>query len=97
MFKDRFKGFNDDFTRMFDIHNSLSVIDNGLRKELQTAVKDIFVARYEKFYAKYSRFRFSKKNQDEYLKYTPAKVESMLNRMYGGNLTTTKDGGFGAF
>lgn len=97
MFKDRFKGFNDDFTRMYEIHNPLSVIDNGLRKELQTAVKDIFVARYEKFYAKYSRFRFSKKNQDEYLKYSPAKVESMLNRMYGGNLTSAQDGSFVVF
>jgi exocyst complex protein 7 len=91
MFKDRFKGFNDDFTRLYEIHHHLSVIDNGLRKELQVAVKDIFVERYERFYAKYSRFRFSKKNQSEYLKYAPAKVESMLSRLYQGNLTATDD------
>jgi exocyst complex component 7 len=97
MFKDRFKGFNDDFQRMYDIHHPLSVIDNGLRKELQEAVKEVFVARYEKFYQKYSRFRFSKRNQDEYLKYPPAKVDSMLSRMYGGNLTATKVDGLSTF
>ena len=97
MFKDRFKGFNDDFGRMYDIHHPLSVIDNGLRKELQSAVKDVFMKRYEKFYEKYSRFRFSKKNQNEYLKYPPPKVDSMLSRMYGGNLTATKEDAFATY
>jgi exocyst complex protein 7 len=94
MFKDRFKGFNDDFQRMYEIHHPLSVIDNVLRKELQAAVKDVFVKRYERFYEKYSRFRFSKKNQQEYLKYPPPKVDAMLSRMYGGNLTATKEDNF---
>jgi len=91
MFKDRFKGFNDDFQRMYEIHHPLSVIDNGLRKELQIAVKDVFFKRYERFYEKYSRFRFSKKNQQDYLKYPPPKVDSMLTRMYGDNLTAMRE------
>lgn len=91
MFKDRFKGFNDDFARLYEIHHPLSVIDNGLRKELQQAVKDVFLGRYQKFYEQNSRYRFSKKNQSEYLKYPPPKVDSMLSRMYGGNLTATKE------
>jgi hypothetical protein len=78
MFKDRFKGFNDDFARLYDIHHPLSVIDNGLRKELQQAVKDVFLSRYQKFYEQNSRYRFSKKNQSEYLKYPPPKVDSYV-------------------
>jgi exocyst complex protein 7 len=87
LFKDRFKGFNDEFQHMYDLHNPLSVVDPSLRKQLQGEVKKVFLPRYEKFYEKYSGFRFSKKNQNEYLKFPPQKVDSMLNCMYGGNLT----------
>ena len=84
LFKDRFKGFNDDFELMYRHHNALAVIDPVLRRELQSDVKKVFLNRYEKFYDKYSRFRFSKKNQNEYLKFPPEKVESLLDTMYGG-------------
>jgi exocyst complex component 7 len=84
LFKDRFKGFNDDFELLYLHHNGLAVIDTGLRRELQSDVKKVFLNRYEKFYDKYSRFRFSKKNQNEYLKFPPEKVDSMLDTMYRG-------------
>uniref|UniRef100_A0A7S1GNU5 Exocyst subunit Exo70 family protein n=1 Tax=Cyclophora tenuis TaxID=216820 RepID=A0A7S1GNU5_CYCTE len=84
LFKDRFKGFIEEFELMYAVHNRLSVIDPGLRRDMQTQVKKVFLVRYEKFYEKYSRFRFSKKNQQEYLKYPPKKVDSMINMMYGG-------------
>ena len=84
LFKDRFKGFNDDFEQLYRIHNALAVIDPELRRELQADVKKVFLNRYEKFYDKYSRFRFSKKNQNEYLKFPPEKVDSLLDTMFGG-------------
>jgi len=87
LLKERFKGFNDEFQRMFDSHNELSVIDPNLRTQLQNDVKNVFLTQYEKFFDKYSKLRFSKKNQDDYLKYPPNTVDSMLNTMYGGNLT----------
>lgn len=85
LFKDRFKGFIEEFELMYEIHNRLSVIDPGLRRDLQAKVKKVFLHRYEKFWEKYSRFRFSKKNQAEYLKYPPEKVDSMISLMYGGD------------
>mmetsp|Transcript_3892 Transcript_3892/g.5747 ORF Transcript_3892/g.5747 Transcript_3892/m.5747 type:complete len:118 (+) Transcript_3892:1085-1438(+) len=91
LIKERFKGYNDEFEHMYNIHNRLSVVDPGLRKELQGEVKKVFLKRYEKFYDKYSQYRFSKKKQNEYLKYAPQKVDNMLNSMYGGNFVVTED------
>eukprot|EP00546_Thalassionema_frauenfeldii_P000387 CAMPEP_0178936654 /NCGR_PEP_ID=MMETSP0786-20121207/25301_1 /TAXON_ID=186022 /ORGANISM="Thalassionema frauenfeldii, Strain CCMP 1798" /LENGTH=818 /DNA_ID=CAMNT_0020615097 /DNA_START=164 /DNA_END=2620 /DNA_ORIENTATION=- len=87
LLKERFKGFNDEFQSTYEKHNLLSVIDPNLCEQLQGEVKNVFLRRYENFFDKYSKLRFSKKKQDEYLKYPPSKVESMLNDMYGGNLT----------
>ena len=91
LFKERFKGFIEEFEHMYAIHNALAVIDVGLRRELQSQVKKVFLLRYQKFYEKYSRFRFSKKNQAEYLKYPPVKVDSMINCMYGGENDDEED------
>lgn len=82
LFKARFGEFNDEFERLYKLHRMLTVIDPNLRITLQQEVINVFVPRYHRFYEKYSGIKFSKKHQDEYLKYTPKKIESMLGKLY---------------
>lgn len=91
LFKDRFREFNKEFQRVYDIHKKLNVVDPGLRKELQNEVKNVFLRRYTKFFDRYSQYRFSKKHQSFYLKWEPQKVDAMLNEMYEGGITLDED------
>lgn len=91
LFKNRFRGFNETFTELYNIHKNLTVVNPTLRKELQGEVKKVFLKRYEKFYDKYSKLRFSKKKQNEYLQYPPGDVDTKLNSMYKGGLLTTQE------
>jgi exocyst complex protein 7 len=84
LIKSRFSGFNDDFERTYNLHKELSVIDGGLRTTLQKEVKSVFVPRYQRFFDKYSKIRFSKKHQEEYTKYSPQKIEAMIDTLFTG-------------
>lgn len=71
-----------DFERIFEEHKQLCVVDPRLRDLLQHEVAGVFLPFYRKFYDKYSKIRFSKKHQNEYTKYSPLKIEELLNRLY---------------
>ena len=71
-----------DFERIFEEHKELCVVDPRLRDLLQKEVAGVFLPNYLKFYDKYSNIRFSKKHQNEYTKYSPYKIEELLNRLY---------------
>ena len=49
---------------------------------LQKEVAGVFLPNYRRFYEKYSKIRFSKKHQNEYTKYSPYKIEELLNQLY---------------
>lgn len=86
LIKGRFNGFNEDFERTFELHKQFSIIDSSLRATLVKDVKDVFLSRYKRFYDKYSRIQFSKKNMEQYLKYPPNKVDAMLNSLFAGSV-----------
>jgi hypothetical protein len=71
-----------DFERIFEEHKELCVVDPRLRDLLQKEVAGVFLPNYRRFYDKYSKIRFSKKHQNEYTKYSPYKIEELLNRLY---------------
>jgi Exo70 exocyst complex subunit len=71
-----------DFERIFEEHKDLCIVDPRLRDLLQQEVAGVFLPFYRKFYDKYSKIRFSKKHQNEYTKYSPLKIEELLNRLY---------------
>ena len=81
LIKHRFTGFNEDFERTYALHRKLCVIDPRLRLELQQDVTSA-IARYRRFYEKYTKIRFSKKHQEEYTKYHPDRIEEMLGNLY---------------
>mmetsp|Transcript_8200 Transcript_8200/g.23562 ORF Transcript_8200/g.23562 Transcript_8200/m.23562 type:complete len:781 (-) Transcript_8200:133-2475(-) len=82
LIKNRFSGFNEDFERLWEDHKDLCVVDPRLRNTLQKEVAGVFLPLYSKFYDKYSQIRFSKKHQDEYTKFSPYKIEQMLDELY---------------
>lgn len=82
LIKSRFAGFIDDFEKLYSVHQPLAVVDPKLRTMLQRDVTNVFYPRYTRFFEKYSRIQFSKKNMDQYLKYPPARVEQMLSELF---------------
>lgn len=82
LLKARFSGFNDEFEKMYESHRRLTIIDPKLRETMIADVKRTFLPRYEQFFSVYSKYQFSKKNMDDYLKYRPGKVEDMLSNMF---------------
>jgi exocyst complex protein 7 len=57
-------------------------VDPRLRDLLQKEVAGVFIPLYRTFYNKYSKIRFSKKHQSDYTKYSPHKIEEMLDNLY---------------
>lgn len=82
LIKSRFAGFIEDFEKLYAVHQPLAVVDPKLRTMLQRDVVNAFVPRYTRFFEKYSRYQFSKKNMDEYLKYPPGRIEKMLSALF---------------
>jgi len=82
LIKSRFNGFNDDFEHIFDDHKDLCVVDPRLRDLLQKEVAGVFLPFYRIFYDKYSKIRFSKKHQGDYTKFSPYRVEELLDQLY---------------
>jgi exocyst complex protein 7 len=82
LIKSRFSGFIEDFEQVYVVHRAFTVIDPTLRANLQGCVKRCFLSRYKIFYDKYSRVQFSKKNMENYLKYTPQKLDSLIGQLF---------------
>jgi len=82
LLKTRFSGFIEDFERTYNVHKQLTVIDPKLRDILHNDVRAAFAHRYKRFFEKYSRLQFSKKNMDTYLKYSPQRVDAMIEDLY---------------
>jgi Exo70 exocyst complex subunit len=76
------RGLSADFERIFEEHKELCVVDPRLRDLLQKEVAGVFLPNYRRFYDKYSKIRFSKKHQTEYTKYSPYKIDELLNKLY---------------
>ena len=82
LLKTRFSGFIEDFEKTYMVHKELNVTDPKLRVMLQQDVINVFFPRYKRFFEKWSIIHFSKKNQDQYLKYPPPKIEDMMRELF---------------
>ncbi|KAL7537262.1 hypothetical protein ACHAXR_007696 [Thalassiosira sp. AJA248-18] len=82
LLKTRFSGFIEDFERVYIVHRNFTVIDPKLREMLQNDIRRVFMSRYKAFFDKYSRIQFSKKNMENYLKYPPQKLDSLIGQLF---------------
>jgi exocyst complex protein 7 len=82
LIKSRFSGFIEDFERVYLVHRTFAVIDHNLRETLQNDIRHIFLSNYKAFFDRYANIKFSKKNMDTYLKYTPQKLDSLIGQLF---------------
>jgi len=84
LIKDRFKGFADEFEQVLRSHRGLQVHSSLGRRRMIADIKQVFMPRYTRFFDKYSKIKFSKRKQEEYLKFDPPKVDSLVDNLFKG-------------
>jgi exocyst complex protein 7 len=82
--KQRFQGFNSEFTELSAAHTRYLIADDELRQEMRRDLINLILPRYQLFFNKYADVSFSK-NKEKYIRYTPAMIEQMLCRFFEGN------------
>jgi hypothetical protein len=80
--KARFDGFNTDFEALLSTFNSFTVTESSLRKLLRAQIIDVLIPKFSDFYLRYSVIKFSTKNQDEYIRYSPEIVRAKINELF---------------
>eukprot|EP00049_Salpingoeca_infusionum_P004655 m.82157 g.82157 ORF g.82157 m.82157 type:complete len:659 (+) comp12674_c0_seq2:186-2162(+) len=81
--KERFAAFNDNFTRIQTQQQSFAVANEVLRDELRNANIEIVVPKYTAFYEHYKDAKFSLKNPQKYLRFTPSDVHHSIMAFFG--------------
>eukprot|EP00588_Corethron_pennatum_P005476 CAMPEP_0194289944 /NCGR_PEP_ID=MMETSP0169-20130528/40227_1 /TAXON_ID=218684 /ORGANISM="Corethron pennatum, Strain L29A3" /LENGTH=1028 /DNA_ID=CAMNT_0039037377 /DNA_START=110 /DNA_END=3196 /DNA_ORIENTATION=+ len=82
LLKARFRGFSDEFEHNIACHRRLQIYNSHLRRRMIADIKQVIMPRYTRFFEKYSKIKFSKKNTEEYLKYPPVRVEYMVDNLF---------------
>lgn len=80
--KIRFGGFVEQYEKIYFTHNRLQIEDDNLRRDMHVSIREKFLNQYTTFFDTYASVPFSKKKMNEYLKYKPAKIESMINELF---------------
>ena len=83
LLKARFGKFNELLEGVHKTHRFVLVFDERSRKELRGRCKEV-IGGYMAFFKKYSVFQFSKKNQEEYLRYPPIIADAMIDELFVG-------------
>jgi len=83
LLKSKFGGFNDTLTAM---HGTMSTValPESARHMVLSEGKDMVRERYKSFFETYSVYNFSKKKQDEYLRYPPILADSIYDELFAG-------------
>ena len=84
LIKARFSSFNTSLEEIYQHQKQFSVPDASLRTRLREEAKAIVVEPYSNFYNKYSGVQFSKKHMEQYLKFPPKAVGTMIDELYSG-------------
>ena len=82
--KTRFTSFNTSLDDIYQHQKIYSVPDSSLRQRLRQQAKDAVLGPYTEFFNKVSEIQFSKKHMDQYLRFPPKTVSTMLDELYSG-------------
>ena len=80
--KGRFDAFNKDVDELLSRLSVLSVPDTNLRDKLRAEITSIVLPPVSAFHASWDSVNFSKKHQDEYMRYTPAVVRAKVDGLF---------------
>lgn len=78
LLKARFGGFADLLSEIQDCHTQITVTDEEWRRKVTQEGIDMLCDKYQSFFSEYSKYPFSKKNQDEYLRFPPMILRGIL-------------------
>ncbi|GMH81032.1 hypothetical protein TL16_g08800 [Triparma laevis f. inornata] len=79
--KSRFGGFSDALQEMHEYSGGLRIWSDPWREKIQQDGVAV-VEEYTVFFDKYSRYQFSKKKQEEYLRYPPMVARSVIEGLF---------------
>lgn len=82
--KSRFTAFNTGLEEIYQHQKQYSVPDAGLRQRLRQDGRSIVLSSYTEFYERFSQVQFSKKHMEQYLKFAPRAVATMIDELYSG-------------
>ena len=82
--KTRLSAFNTGVDEIYLNQKRFSVPDPTLRAKLRADAKETVLPPYTDFYTKFSTVQFSKKHMDQYLRFPPKTVASMIDELYSG-------------
>jgi exocyst complex protein 7 len=82
--KSRFTAFNEGLEEIYHNQKAYSVPDSTLRQRLRQDGRTIVLNSYTEFFERFSQVHFSKKHMDQYLKFPPKAVATMLEELYSG-------------
>lgn len=82
--KSRFTNFNTSLEEVYQHQKLFSVPDASLRQRLRQQAKDTVVRPYTTFFNKVSEIQFSKKHMEQYLRFPPKTVTTMLDDLFSG-------------
>jgi exocyst complex protein 7 len=84
LIKTRFTSFNDGLEQIYQHQKHFAVPDAGLRARLRQDAKDVVLPPYTAFFTRFSTVQFSKKHMEQYLRFPPKTVGTMLDELYCG-------------
>jgi exocyst complex component 7 len=82
--KSRFTAFNDGLDAVYQNQKLLAVPDMALRQQLRQEAKDTVMAPYTAFFTRFSEVQFSKKHMEQYLRFPPRTVSTMIDELFSG-------------
>uniref|UniRef100_K3W8A3 Exocyst subunit Exo70 family protein n=1 Tax=Globisporangium ultimum (strain ATCC 200006 / CBS 805.95 / DAOM BR144) TaxID=431595 RepID=K3W8A3_GLOUD len=88
LLKEKFARFNTQLDDIYKTQKHFIVSEPQIRHQIIQAAVDAIIPYYTKFYEKFSKVHFSKKNSAKYLKYTPKAAEQALKELFLGEVVT---------
>ena len=81
LLKTRFENFNSDLEELLAVEKRFSVPDSILRAKLRVRIANKFIPHAE-FFERFSTIPFSKKHQEQYLRYSPKVIHSLISSLF---------------
>ena len=79
----RFGGFADALQELHEYHLPFHVYSPAVKADILAEGLKV-CEEYEVFFGRYSRYQFSKKKQEEYLRYPPMVAKGVLEDLFAG-------------
>ncbi|EYU37411.1 hypothetical protein ABFS82_11G076200 [Erythranthe guttata] len=88
LLKERFKIFTNTFDEIHRTQSAWMVSDEQLQSELRISVSAVVIPAYRSFVGRFRQYLDSGKQADKYIKYQPEDIETLIEGLFEGNITS---------